>query len=86
MDENCACLPGTTQSCFAGAPSAAGRGPCSRGTQTCEGTGEFGEWSACMGSGAPALEACDAADNDCDGEDNCDYDYGSYIATDTIRL
>jgi hypothetical protein len=68
VDENCACLPGTTQSCFAGAPSAAGRGPCSRGTQTCEGTGEFGEWSACMGSGAPALEACDAADNDCDGE------------------
>ncbi|MEZ4392529.1 MAG: vWA domain-containing protein [Polyangiales bacterium] len=68
VDEDCACLPGATQPCFEGNPGFAGRGPCSRGMQTCEGTGEFGSWGACVGSGAPVLEACDGADNDCDGE------------------
>lgn len=67
VDEDCACLPGTTQACFAGNPSAAGRGPCNRGMQRCEGLGEFGDWSACTGSGSPALEVCDGVDNNCDG-------------------
>ncbi len=68
VDEECPCIPMSTQPCFAGNPAFAGRGPCARGMQTCEGTGEFGNWSACAGSGMPALETCDMQDNDCDGE------------------
>jgi hypothetical protein len=68
VDEGCACIPGSTQMCFVGVPTQAGRGPCARGMQTCGGTGEFGTWGACMGSGMPGLEMCDQQDNDCDGE------------------
>src|SRR5688500_9386352 len=68
VDEGCACIPDTTQGCFAGTPTHAGRGPCARGVQRCEGVGEFGTWGACTGSGMPALETCDQMDNDCDGE------------------
>jgi hypothetical protein len=68
VDEDCPCLPMAMQPCFVGNPNFAGRGPCARGSQTCEGTGEFGNWSACMGSGMPGIETCDMQDNDCDGE------------------
>jgi hypothetical protein len=68
VDEDCPCIPMSTQPCFPGNPAFAGRGPCARGMQTCEGTGEFGNWSVCMGAGMPALETCDMQDNDCDGE------------------
>lgn len=67
IDEHCACLPGEMQRCFAGDPGQAGVGVCGYGTQRCEGEGEFGDWGACTGSGAPMLEACDSVDNDCDG-------------------
>ena len=68
VDDGCACIPGDTQPCFVGSPPLAGRGPCTRGMQRCEGTGEFGDWGACTGSGTPGLEMCDQQDNDCDGE------------------
>ena len=38
-------------------------GECEDGTQTCD----LGSWGVCTGGTAPAAEACDALDNDCDG-------------------
>ncbi|MFN3200599.1 MAG: Ig-like domain-containing protein [Bradymonadia bacterium] len=38
-------------------------GPCEQGVQTCD----AGEWGACVGEVAPAVETCDSIDNDCDG-------------------
>lgn len=67
VDNECVCIPGATQSCFLGSPALAGNGPCQRGTQRCEGEGEFGVWGACTGSGSPQREVCDQQDNDCDG-------------------
>lgn len=67
IDEGCACLPGTTQRCFGGPPMMAGVGVCVFGAQRCDGTGEFGAWGDCAGAVAPSGEACDGADNDCDG-------------------
>ncbi len=66
-DNECVCIPGSTQSCFLGLAALAGNGPCQRGTQRCEGEGEFGVWGLCVGSGAPQREVCDQQDNDCDG-------------------
>lgn len=67
VDDGCTCTPGTMQPCFDGVPENAGRGVCSRGTQRCDGSGEFGAWGACMGSVTPSAERCDGMDNDCDG-------------------
>ncbi len=66
-DEGCACLPGATQRCFPGLPAVAGVGSCAFGMQRCDGTGEFGLWGDCVGAVEQAGEACDGADNDCDG-------------------
>ncbi|MDI1446267.1 MopE-related protein [Polyangium sp. 6x1] len=63
VDEGCACLDGQIQSCSTGPGGSAGVGECKAGTQTCVN----GQWSACAGEVVPALEACDALDNDCDG-------------------
>ena len=73
-DDNCACVPGMTQRCYGGDPANAGRGVCSQGMTRCEGTGEFGRWTACEGWGRPGVEACgNAMDDDCDGmvDENC---------------
>ena len=67
VDEDCGCMPGTVQSCFAVPPGSRGVGACSDGTQRCEGTGEFGEWGPCAGGISPGAETCDLLDNDCDG-------------------
>ncbi|TAK31038.1 MAG: hypothetical protein EPO40_05980 [Myxococcaceae bacterium] len=74
VDEGCACVPGTTQRCFGGPPALAGVGVCAFGEQRCGGMGEFGTWGECVGAVAPAGEACDGADNDCDGvaDDGCE--------------
>jgi hypothetical protein len=57
-DNGCACVPGQTQRCYDGPPAQAGRGVCVWGMQRCEGTGEFGDWGACMGAGRPQPVVC----------------------------
>lgn len=70
VDEGCVCMPGATQACFPFAPELASIGICGWGTQTCEGGGEFGSWSACDGATGPRDEVCgDGIDDDCDGAD-----------------
>ena len=61
IDENCGCQRGSTRSCGADA------GECSRGTQTCAGSGPNATWGACNGGVNPVVEICDGKDNDCDG-------------------
>ncbi|MDB4928179.1 MAG: Tryptophan synthase alpha chain [Myxococcaceae bacterium] len=68
VDDNCLCVAGRTQRCFAGDPARAGRGVCVWGTQTCEGVQTDGAWGPCTGSGSAAeTETCDRLDNTCDG-------------------
>ncbi|MCC7535226.1 MAG: hypothetical protein IT379_03390 [Deltaproteobacteria bacterium] len=68
VDDGCACLPGTSQPCYRGDPARIGRGACRRGTQGCEGSGEFGTWTECVGDVLPSDELCgDGIDQDCSG-------------------
>ena len=67
VDENCACVQGTTQRCWLGDPALAGVGACAYGQQRCEGEGEFGRWTLCEGVGRPGLEICNMVDDDCNG-------------------
>ncbi len=59
-DNDCECIPGETIPC-----GDSDVGECSKGTQECDGNGNWGD---CEGSTAPALEICDEKDNDCDGK------------------
>ncbi len=68
VDEGCPCVPGDQQDCYAGLPGDAGVGECGWGLQTCNADGDVGSWGDCYGWTAPSDEACDGADNDCDGE------------------
>ncbi len=71
VDEVCECEnPGVTMECFPGNPApcppgSSCRGSCARGIQRC--SPEFRNWGPCEGAILPAIEACDGADNDCDG-------------------
>ncbi|MCI0672333.1 MAG: hypothetical protein L0Y64_17925 [Myxococcaceae bacterium] len=65
-DNNC---DGTTdelllQACYGGPAGTGGVGACVEGTRLCT----DGDWGSCQGEVTPATEACDATDNDCDGE------------------
>ena len=64
----CACIAGTTRSCYDGPVGTAGVGPCHAGSQTClsSGTG----WSACAGQILPGPELCDGVDHLCNGVPN----------------
>ena len=66
-DDGCPCIPGTAQDCFLGPPGRQGVGQCRNGSQRCEGSGEFGTWSACTMGISPSAEICDSLDNTCDG-------------------
>ncbi len=62
---DCPCTTeGEMRSCYSGGTGTAGVGECKAGTQTCTG----GAWGACTGEVLPGTEACDAKDNDCDGQ------------------
>jgi hypothetical protein len=63
VDEGCTCTNGATQPCYTGPMGTAEIGVCSGGTQTCVG----GQWSDCAGQVLPGNEACNAIDEDCDG-------------------
>jgi hypothetical protein len=68
VDEGCVCIPGSSQRCYPRASAEVGRGPCAQGTQGCEGEGEFGTWTECVGAVTPAAEVCgDGVDQDCTG-------------------
>ncbi|MFO0602316.1 MAG: MopE-related protein [Polyangiales bacterium] len=68
IDEDCPCAVGSTQPCFPGDPANHRVGACRDGMQRCEGTGEFGTWSACTGATLPADDVCgDGVDQDCNG-------------------
>lgn len=70
VDEGCPCTPGATQSCSPFAKAQQGLGICSPGTQSCQGSGELGQWGACEGAVGPVDEICDdGVDDDCDGLD-----------------
>ena len=58
------CDLGDVRSCYAGEEGTDGVGLCAAGEQRCETSG----WSVCVGAVLPAEEACDGADNDCDGD------------------
>jgi hypothetical protein len=67
VDEGCTCVTGEVQPCFYGPPGRVDIGACTRGTQTCEGGGEFAVWGSCVGGMWPSAEVCDDLDNDCNG-------------------
>ena len=74
VDEGCGtCTPGVTRACYSGSAATAGVGICRRGTQTCDGTGNYP--MPCAGEVLPmAAEQCgNGLDDDCDGmaEEGC---------------
>jgi hypothetical protein len=70
IDENCAaCVENTQQSCYSGPASTRGVGRCADGRQECL-NGSFG---ACNNQTLPAAEACNNADDDCDGQTDEDF-------------
>jgi len=64
VDEGCACEVGDLSACYTGPAETRGRGACRDGSMACHGDGTWGE---CTGDTRPSAEACDGADNDCDG-------------------
>lgn len=63
IDEGCACTDGTSRACYSGSSGTQGIGRCHGGTQTCSG----GTWPVCSWEVVPVSEACNGADDDCNG-------------------
>jgi IgGFc binding protein len=64
QDGPCTCTPGSTQSCYDGAPATLGVGVCKAGTQTCDPAGTT--WGPCVGEVLPSPQQCVGLDEDCD--------------------
>jgi len=63
VDEGCPCKVGETQACYTGAADTRNVGACKDGAQTCLAEDM---WGPCEGAVLPAVEACNAIDDDCD--------------------
>ncbi len=65
LDDDCdgSVDEGLTRACYTGPAGTEGVGTCLGGTQTCN----AGAWGACSGEVRPASEACNNADDNCDG-------------------
>jgi hypothetical protein len=61
----CACAPGSMRACYSGPAGTQGVGRCRAGMQVCAADGR--SYGACAGEVGPAVEVCNAADDDCDG-------------------
>ncbi len=59
------CTPGSSMVCYTGTTKTKGVGACKGGTRACL-TGS--SWGPCQGEVTPAVEICNNADDDCDGE------------------
>jgi MYXO-CTERM domain-containing protein len=77
-DDDCECIPGETIEC-----GDSDVGECSKGTQTCTSTGD---WGACEGDQGEELEICDGKDNDCDGETDESNGSGEINTDDDVGL
>ncbi|WP_236644682.1 SBBP repeat-containing protein [Sorangium cellulosum] len=58
------CTPDASEACYAGPPATRNEGACREGTRTC---GADGTWGVCEGEVVPAVERCDAEE-----DENCD--------------
>ncbi len=65
--EGCACMPGTTRSCYDGPTGTAGVGLCHAGLQSCTVAGGVASWGTCIGQVLPAPNRCDGLDRLCNG-------------------
>jgi hypothetical protein len=77
------CAPSQTTGCYTGAAATRGVGVCRDGLRSCLPDGSWGE---CQGQKLPGTEACNGADDDCDGatDKGCPID-GALLATDGAR-
>jgi len=64
LEGGAACTPKVAEACYEGPKGTVGRGACKNGERTCS---EEGVWGECSGHVAPGAEACNQADDDCDG-------------------
>ncbi len=65
VDEGCGCRPAETRDCYTGPKGTAGIGECTKGTQTCD---DKGKWGECVGQKLPKKEICNGKDDDCNGQ------------------
>jgi hypothetical protein len=63
LSAGCPCTAVEPEICYDGAPGTLGVGVCRAGIRMCS----AGVWSACDGQVVPVEEACNEADDDCDG-------------------
>ncbi len=62
------CEPGEVEPCYEGPAGTEGQGACHAGVRACTDQGSSTAFGACEGQVLPATEACNAFDDDCDGE------------------
>lgn len=82
-DGPCACVPGETEACYAGALGTKGIGVCKAGARTCAAAGNA--WGPCLGQVLPAPEICaNGLDENCNGaaDEPIDFDFDGWTTCD----